>query len=147
MKLLGKKILSYIIDATIITFFSGLYFFCANVFYLDTNTHTQANLMLICALITVLILTSYIPTKTNGQTIGQKIMKIRVINKSKQPRSYLQSFLRECVVKISFGPIFVIFTILYFIIFNLIVNHDLSSELPHDFILKTEVIEAKEHAN
>lgn len=142
MKLLAKKILSYIIDYALIAIFGGLYFFCANVFFLNEETHMQANLMLICALITVLLLTCYIPTKTNGQTVGEKIMKIKVINKNGKDRTYIQSLLRECVVKISFGPIFIIFSIVYFIIFNVIVNRDLNSELPHDFILKTEMIDA-----
>lgn len=142
MKLLAKKILSYIIDYALIAIFGGLYFFCANVFFLNEETHMQANLMLICALITVLLLTCYIPTKTNGQTVGEKIMKIKVINKNGKDRTYIQSLLRECVVKVSFGPIFIIFSIVYFIIFNVIVNRDLNSELPHDFILKTEMIDA-----
>lgn len=142
MKLLVKKIVSYIIDYALIAIFGGLYFFCANIFFLQQETHMQANLMLVCALITVLLLTCYIPTKMHGQTVGQKIMKIKVINKSGKDRTYIQSLLRECIVKISFGPIFIIFSIVYFILFNVIINHDLSSELPHDFILKTAIIES-----
>lgn len=140
MKLLGKKILSYAIDYAIIALLGGLFYFCANVFFLEASTYNQGMMMLVCALITVLLLTCYIPTKLNGQTIGQKLMKLRVINKSGKNRSYLQSLLRECVVKISFGPVFVIFTVIYFIIFNIIVNRNLNSELPHDFILKTKLV-------
>lgn len=139
MKLLGKKIVSYIIDYALIALLGGLYFFCANVFYLDTKTYNEAMIMLVCALITILLLTSYIPTKLHGQTVGQKVMKIKVVNKSGKQRTFIQSFLRECVVKITFAPIFVIFTAIYFVIFNLIVNRDPNSELPHDFILKTEI--------
>jgi uncharacterized RDD family membrane protein YckC len=144
MKLLGKKIISYIIDIAIVAFFGSIFYFCANVFYLDVKTQNQATLMLVCALITVLLLTCYIPTQTNGQTVGQRIMKIRVVNKSGKPRTYLQSFLRECVIKISIGYIFVIFTAIYFIIFNVVMNHGIDSELPHDFLLKSEVVDVKE---
>lgn len=140
MKLLIKKMLSYIIDYGLIAIFGGLYLFCANVFLLDKATENQAVTMLVCALVTVLIITCYIPTKYNGQTVGQKIMKLRVENKNGKDRTYLQSFLRECVLKISFGIFFIIFTSIYFVVFNVIVNHDLNNELPHDFILKTKLV-------
>lgn len=140
MKLIIKKILSYFIDYALIAIFGGLYLFCANVFLLETNNQDQAIIMLACALVTVLILTCYIPTKYNGQTVGQKIMRLRVENKSGEKRTYLQNFLRECVLKISFGIFFIIFTAVYFIVFNIVINHDLNSELPHDFILKTKLV-------
>lgn len=140
MKLLIRKMLSYIIDYSLIAIFGGLYLFCANVFLLDKATENQAVTMLVCALVTVLIITCYIPTKYNGQTVGQKIMKLRVENKNGKDRTYLQSFLRECVLKISFGIFFIIFTSIYFVVFNVIINHDLNNELPHDFILKTKLV-------
>lgn len=138
MKLLIKKILSYLIDYGLIILFLELYFFCINVFMLDEKTYHQAYIMLACAFVTVFILTSYIPTSTKGQTIGQKIMKIRVVNKNGKARSYWQSFLRECLIKITCGPLFIIFTGLYFVV-DMFVNRNLDVQLPHDMILKTKV--------
>lgn len=140
MLLLFKKTISYLIDYMIVMFFVTIYTFCAQVFYLDPATHYQAIMMLVCALITILILTTYLPTKTNGKTLGQKIMKLQVINKNGTNRTYLQNFLRECVVKISFAPIFMIFSILYFLVFVIFVERSFDFELPHDFIFKTQVI-------
>ena len=97
--------------------------------------------MLVCALITLLLLTSYLPTYLKGQTLGQKLMKIKVVNQNGQARTYVQSFIREGIVKITFAPLFVIFTTIYFII-NLIVKRDFAIELPHDFILKTSMQKA-----
>lgn len=139
MLFLGKKILSYVIDYIIIMVFVMIYTFCANVFWLDKSTHSQAVIMLICALITVLLLTTYIPTKQHGQTIGQKIMKLRVVNTNGKERTYVQSFLRECVMKISLAPIFVVFSGMYYFISLIFIQHHFDIELPHDFLLKTEV--------
>lgn len=139
MLFLVKKALSYIIDYLIIMFFVMIYTFCANVFYLSQETHSQAIIMLICAFITVLLLTTYIPTKMNGQTIGQKIMKLRVVNTNGKERTYIQSFLRECVMKISLAPIFMTFSIIYYLISSLIIHHRIDVEFPHDLLLKTEV--------
>lgn len=141
MKLLIKKVLAYLIDYVLVSCLMELYFFCANVFFLENTTKTQGYLMLVCALVTLLLLTSYLPTYLKGQTLGQKLMKIKVVNQNGQARTYVQSFIREGIVKITFAPLFVIFTTIYFII-NLIVKRDFAIELPHDFILKTTMQKA-----
>ena len=122
--------------------FVSIFTFCASVFYLEQETQSQSYLMVLCAFITVLYFTTYIPTKTNGQTIGQKMMKIRVVNLRGTDRTYLQSFIRECAVKVSFAPFFIIFTVVYYVIHALF-QHNSDVELPHDFLLKTKVVSVK----
>ena len=139
MKLLLRKIGSYIIDYAIAGGIVSIFYFCANVFFLKEETRTQGELMLVCALISILFLTIYIPYQTQGQTLGEKIMKIRVYNINGKPISYLQCFIRETVIKFTCGALFVIFTIVYFIVNNIFVCHNINEALPHDFILKTEV--------
>ena len=138
-----RKIGSYVIDYALVMIFVGIFTFCAEVFSLDPATMNQALLMLVCALIVVLAFTTYLPTKSNGQTVGQKAMKLKVVNKKGTPRTYFQNFIRECVVKISAAPLFVICTAIYFVLFA-IMHRTWEVELPLDFILKTEMIDVKE---
>ena len=138
-----RKAVSYAIDYALVMLFVGIFTFCAEILYLDPATASQGVLMLVCALVMVLYFTTYVPTKTNGQTFGQKIMKLRVVNRSGSPRNFFQSFIRECVVKISAAPIFLIFTICYFGLFA-IAHRSWEVELPLDFILKTEMIDLKQ---
>ena len=140
MKLLLKKLVSYVIDYLLVAGLGTLYAFCASVFYLDPATQNQALLMLVCALITTLLLTCYVPTKTGGQTVGQKLMHLRVENKSGRPRTYWQSFLRECIIKISFASLFVPFSIIYYVVYLLIMQRNPKGELAHDLLLKTNVV-------
>lgn len=142
MKLLIKKMLSYLIDYLLVAGLGALYAFCASVFYLDPATQSQAMLMLVCALVTTLLLTCYVPTKTNGQTAGQRLMHLRVVNKSGRPRTYWQSFLRECIIKISFAPLFVLFSAIYYVVYLLIMQRNPKGELAHDLLLKTGVVAA-----
>ena len=137
-----RKAIAYGIDYVIVMIFVGLFTFCAEIFYQDPTTASQGVLMLICALITVLSFTTYVPTKTNGQTIGQKLMKVKVVNKNGTPRNYFQSFIRECVVKISAAPIFIIFTVCYFGLYA-IAHRSWEVELQLDFIIKTNMIDLK----
>lgn len=139
MKISVRKILSYAIDYLIVMFFVSIFTFCASVFHLEQETQDKSYLMVLCAFIMVLYFTTYIPTRTNGQTIGQKIMKIKVVNISGADRTYFQSFIRECAVKISFAPFFILFTAIYYIVHALF-KRDLNVELPHDFLLKTKVV-------
>ena len=69
MKLLIKKLASYAIDYVLVAGLGGLYAFCASVFYLEPATQNKAILMLVCALITVVLLTCYVPTKNNGDVV------------------------------------------------------------------------------
>lgn len=137
-----RKAVSYVIDYVIVMTFVGIFTFCAEIFYLDPKTASQGVLMLISALIMVLYFTTYVPTKTNGQTFGQKLMRLRVVNKSGESRNFFQNFIRECVVKISAAPIFLIFTVCYFGLYA-IAHRSWDVELPLDFILKTKVIDLK----
>lgn len=143
MKLMLRKAASYIIDYALVMVFVAIFTFCAEVFYLDPATTNKALLMLVCALIVVLYLTTYVPTKSNGQTVGQKLMKLKVVNKKGTPRTYFQSFIRECVVKISAAPLFLIFTVCYYVIYA-ITHRTWVAELPLDFILKTEMVDLKQ---
>ena len=138
-----RKAISYGLDYVFVMVFVGIFTFCAEIFYLDPKTASQGVLMLICALITVLYFTTYVPVKTGGQTFGQKLMKLKVVNKNGTPRTYFQSFIRECVVKVSAAPIFLIFTVCYFGLFA-IAHRSWDVELPLDFILKTEMIDLKQ---
>lgn len=135
MKLFIKKILSYLLDSFILGGLVSIYFICYHIFSLQLETQKEALFMLICAFITIVLLTCYIPTKTNGQTLGQKIMKIKVVNKNGQPRTYLQSFIRECVIKFSFSTFFIPIIAIYSLVHIILYRH-IDFELPHDMILK-----------
>lgn len=143
MKFILRKSISYAIDYVLVMFFVLIFTFCAEIFYLDAATASQGVLMLLCALVTTLYFTTYVPTKTNGQTFGQQIMKLKVVNKDGTPRNYFQNFLRECVVKVSAAPLFLIFSVCYFGLYA-IAHRSWDVELPLDFILKTEMMDLKQ---
>lgn len=143
MILMLRKAASYAIDYVLTMMFVGIFTFCANIFYMDQATYSQGILMLICALIMVLYFTTYVPVKTGGQTFGQKLMKLKVVNKSGTPRTYFQSFIRECIVKISAAPLFLIFTVCYFGLFA-IAHRSWEVELPLDFILRTQMVDLRQ---
>lgn len=106
MKLELKKVIAYIIDLLILSILLSIYSLGYKAFTLEKNV-IYANFMVLCALICVVILLVYIPTKTNGQTIGQRLMKLRVVNNDGSKRTYFQSFLRECLIKFAFITFFI----------------------------------------
>lgn len=136
-----RKVISYVIDYFIVYVLVRFYTFCASIFWLEKATQSQAILMVLSALISVLFLTCYVPTKSNGQTLGQKLMKVKVMNTNGKERTYMQNFVRECVVKISFAPIFIVIAGLYFLFSSLFVHKCIYDEFPHDLLLKTKVVQ------
>lgn len=140
MRFLIRRIVSYGIDFVIFGILTGLFVFSFNVFYADPAMQDKAFFMFVCAFIVSLGLTTYIPTVNKGQTIGQKIMKIQIVNKNGKARTYLQSFLREGVAKISFALIFVVFSLVYYVI-RLIMTKDIENELAVDVLCKTKAVD------
>lgn len=139
MKLLVKRFISFIIDYIVTSGLVSLFYYFAQVFYLNEETVKKGELMLICALASIFIFTIYLPVNNHGQTLGEKAMNIYIRNKNGKERTYFQCFLRECVLKFGFGPIFFIFTSIYFVIYNVVLRKDIYAELPHDALLKTYV--------
>lgn len=142
MKKLVRKIVAYGIDYLILSVLISIFVFCASIFALNNETQNQAMLMLVCVLVVFFFCTSYLPTKQEGQTIGQKIMRLRVLNTSGKKRTYVQSFFREGVVKITFAPLFVLVSGGYFVIVNLLMKRDIGAEMPIDILFKTEIVDA-----
>ena len=140
MRFLFRRIFSYAIDFVIFSLLIGLFTFSINVFYADPAMQDKVLFMFVCALIVSLGLTTYIPVQNKGQTIGQKIMKIQIVNKSGKPRTYLQSFLREGVAKISVAPLFVVFSVIYYFV-QVIMTRNFENELAIDVLCKTEAVD------
>ena len=66
---------------------------------------------------------------------------MRVVNKNGKPRAWWQSFLRECILKVSCAPLFVLFSVVYYVVYLLIMQRNPKGELAHDLLLKTSVVE------
>ena len=67
-------------------------------------------------------------------------MKIQIVNKSGKPRTYLQSFLREGVAKISVAPLFVVFSVIYYFV-QVIMTRNFENELAIDVLCKTKAVD------
>lgn len=139
MKVVGRKLISFAIDYVILSIIVGIFHFCATVFFLDKKTMSQGEIMLLCAVITVFFYTVYFPYKNNGQTFGEKVMKLRIYNKNGKERTCVQYFIRECLVKFVMGPLFIVFSVCYMVMGFIQNKGHFPDELPHDFLLKTEV--------
>ncbi|HBZ51836.1 MAG TPA: hypothetical protein DHV77_09640 [Erysipelotrichaceae bacterium] len=139
MKFAVRKWLSALIDFIIDIAVMGLFYTGARGYVADGDVG-KGNIMLICALLAIVFLTCYVPYK-QGQTVGQAIFKVKVINKDDSKRTMMQILLRECIMKFLFGPLFLVLSAGYFLINNVIMLKDYNVPLPHDAILKTEVID------
>ena len=141
MKLQVKRLLSLVIDLVVTGGLVSIFYFCANVFYLDPATTTQAELMLICAVITIAMLTVALPV-SKGYTVGECIAGIRVENLDGSARTIWQIFMRECVLKFAFGPFLLVLSLIYWLLFGL-VRGDVVIRPLHDEFLHTRTVLAR----
>ena len=135
-----RRALSWALDFVVSAGLVSVFYFCAGVFYLDEATVPQGNLMLVCAVVTLLLLTVYIPYRSGGQTLGERIFSLRVVNRDGSPRSAVQIFVRECVLKVGFGPFVAAFCVLDYVALGLIYHRDPEPDLILDYFLKTRVV-------
>lgn len=141
MKLQVKRLFSLVIDLVVTGGLVSIFYFCANVFYLDPATTTQAELMLICAVITIAMLTVALPV-SKGYTVGECIAGIRVENLDGSVRTIWQIFMRECVLKFAFGPFLLVLSLIYWLLFGL-VRGDVEIRPLHDEFLHTRTVLAR----
>lgn len=139
MKFLFRRLVSYGIDLVVFYCLTGIFTLSMKVFSGDPLMQDKLIYMFVCAVVVSLGLTTYIPTKNKGQTIGQKLMRVQIVNKNGKPRTYLQSFLREGVAKISFAAVFVVFSLVYYV-FQLVMTRNFDNELAIDVLFKTKAV-------
>lgn len=142
MKLQLRRLLALIIDLVVTGGLVSIFYFCANVFYLDSATTTQAELMLICAVITVGMLTVALPA-SKGYTVGECIAGIRVENIDGTARTIPQIFMRECVLRFAFGPLLLMLSVVYWLVFGMLLHGDPDIRPIHDEFLHTRTVPAR----
>lgn len=137
-----RRLVSLVIDLVVTGGLVSIFYFCANVFYLDPATTTQAELMLICAVITIGLLTVGLPV-SKGFTVGECIAGIRVENLDGSARTVWQIFVRECVLKFAFGPFLLVLSVVYWLIFGMLLHGDPDIRPLHDEFLHTRTVRAQ----
>lgn len=141
MKMNIKRGIAYLLDLLIVGIINWFYIFSSHVFLIEKDM-SKYYFMIICGFIVTIFAFIILPTKKNGKTIGKMIMKLKVVNKDKKPRTYWQNFGREFLLKYVGASVFVPMLIIYKII-DIIIHRKAGNEWPHDVLLKTEVIEEK----
>ena len=139
MKLYLKRMCAYAVDLLITAVVLNIFLFSYQVFQLDPQMAVKGNYMLLCAVLSILFLFIYIPTKQTGQTIGKMLFHLRVVNTNGQKRTWFQSFLRECVLKFSFIVFLIPMDIVYTIMES-IRQRKIIICIGHDALLNTEVL-------
>lgn len=138
MNMTIRRIIAYMMDVSLTLLITTIFAFSYRVFMFENNL-SKANFMLLCAFITICLLLIYIPTSTNGQTVGHYMMKLKVVNSDHKERTYFQSFIRECLVKYAFIYLFVPGVVLFKLI-QLFSHKHFTNDWVHDKIFKTTVI-------
>ena len=111
-----KRVIAYAIDILIYVPFAFLFMFFSKI-YVINNDISKSYFMLLCLLIVSIGLFSYMPKKLKGQTIGKKIMRIKIQHvNEKMELSYWKYFLREYFAKIGIAIFVIPMTIIYAII-------------------------------
>ncbi len=135
---------AWLVDYVMPTGLVSFFYLCANVFYLDEATQEQGNMMLLCAVLTLLLITVYVPWKT-GRTIGERLFRLETVRRDRCPRSLLQVFVQECVLKVSCGPFVAVFYVLDYVVMGLLLHRDPDHDPTLDYFLKIRVLPVLNH--
>ncbi|MGY3778035.1 RDD family protein [Isobaculum melis] len=138
--LLLKRGIAYAIDLAIFGSSLFIYRLAAGVFYSDPATYSQGHLMGISAVLMIFFLFSYIPVKTQGQTIGKAVVGIKATNVDQSPMGYFKTFVREFGFKVTFIVFFLPFTVVYQLL-SIVRTKTFVFQGAHDLLLQTKVEE------
>lgn len=135
----ARRLVSLLVDYVVSAGVVSIFYACAYIFYLDTSTSSQGNLMLLCAILFVLQTTIYVPWKT-GASVGEHLLHLRVIRWDRRARTPSQIFVQECIMKVVLGPFTIVLFVLDYVIGGLLLHRDPDHEFALDSILKIHVI-------
>lgn len=105
----------------------------------DADALTSSNYLALSTVCLALVLFGFFPDRYDGQTIGKKILKIRVIDKSGNQLGIIRSFLREFVFRMIIGIMLLPGTLIYSLILTQ-QRKRFTLEFVHDYICGTRVV-------
>lgn len=138
---LKKRTLAYLVDLMLEITVLGGFLLSAQVYYVQDPQNPQGSFQMLCFLITYLLLFLYIPYRYKGQTIGKRVMHIRVISDTGKTIQAWKLCIRDGVMKLMLAMVLIPAELL-FEAYYLIRYHKHLEYLPHDILLHTKVIEA-----
>ena len=115
--------------------------------YQNGGSQSQAILMVALAVTAVIVLTVLYPvTSWGNQTVGAALLRVTVVNRSGEARTYPQCFLYECLCKLILGPVFAVACIVHYIAAGIIGNNGKGVELLIDRLFNTVEMPVNEAA-
>ena len=147
----GSRVVASLIDGVIICYIAAVIFVPLAAAFPFLTDSTGGIIALVLAafgglIVFAIALALYAPillVKWDGQTVGKKIVGIRVIQTSGEKFDFVQAFVREGLIKGLLIALIAIFTIFLLPLINYLWPlWDDENRCLHDFICKTRVVEA-----
>ncbi|MGX7071045.1 RDD family protein [Gemella bergeri] len=138
----GKRVIAYAIDLLTYVPVAGLFHFTTlNLRQVGgAENERNAMYMMLAIVVYALLLFGYLPNKWQGQTIGKKLLKIRMVPINNQKVEFSKYIIREFLIKIVLGWICVPVILAHGLYKKLFEKQD-NITLLHDKLLQTRVVE------
>jgi uncharacterized RDD family membrane protein YckC len=135
MSLKSKKIVAWLIDYIPLAGLISLFHFFA-VFYEQQKMMSYAYSMVLCAVISIFLLTIYVPFYYQ-MTLGERLMHIKTYSQQ-GPLNLRQVLLRDLIARFLLGEFLLVFSIIYTFVFPL-VHITTAEELPIESFMHLRV--------
>lgn len=135
-----KRLIAYLVDLAIYLPLA-LIFQYATATMREQGNDRNALYMTICIIIYAFLMFGYLPNLWKGQTLGKKLLKIRIVPTNGKRIDFASYLIREFLLKITVG-IFVVPAIIIFFVAQKFVLKEEKPRLIHDRIMRTRVVNA-----
>lgn len=141
----AKRIGAYIVDLCLYVPLAILFQYTTTVLRAQGGAENERNAlyMTLCIVIYAVLMFGYLPNKWQGQTIGKKIFKLRIVPTNGRKLEFSKYLVREFLVKITIG-LFVVPAVVIVYIYNKYIKKQDEPELLHDYLMSTRVVVATE---
>lgn len=137
-----KKLVAWLIDYVLLAGLVSIFYFCTR-FYEQINQQNNAYLMLLCAVISIFLLTIYVPYHYQA-TLGESLMHMSVLKKG-QALKLKDIIVRDLVIHFVFGEFLLLFSFIYCVAMSFMKADQ--SELPIDRFMHVKMAEKEKAYN
>lgn len=137
---INRRVFAYLIDISIELIVTTIFTLSSRIFMFEQGDMMLGSFQVLCLVVFFGYAFVYFPIKNVGQTMGKKVMNIKVVKENDRDIKLSKSIIREYLFKFILFPFFIAVSAIT-VVYYIVIKKGNSMQYLHDVFLKTKVID------